>query len=538
MLGAKIRSTGFKSLLGLDKTTISSIILVTLVALQLLLYWRYVHSFSQVLIQAVFVIGLCWQVYQKQRQVQTCQDLPGNLLGIALILLLLFRAKYIFLVEASVFWYFLVWFTLMGYVLLIAGLSGAKEFRREILLCILITLIPLILFNLTNFISNQAQIFSITVFSAKLTSFLLWYIGFDSITQGQIVYVNGGAIDIHYGCTAIPLLIQLLNLALLTALIFPNLCPRRSLTFMLPFILSLGLSIIRLAIMVLVVKDADAFDFWHGLQGGNLFTTLAMVMFFGIILLTAPPQNASITKPVSGRFQPQTPLWLLRSSGVVLLLILLNFMVGSPVAGANAIADYQLPTVISLPHWQLNNTTVQPLVPTVAREDGENHDQDGQTPIQGDFNFLLDQRSYLYQRGKDSLTLNLRYVINTFGDVKSYYGNVFEGLPQIDDAIEIKEADNYRLEFSNVDRQYVTACLNVEGKTTVSDAQFVTDFRQDYAKPLKLLDWLLGKRLLQDRRCLWIELSTPKLSVSYSEMIETWQFLVDYWRSSFPPFRT
>jgi cyanosortase A-associated protein len=537
MLGAKIRSAEFKSLLGLDKTTVSSVILVTLVALQLLLYWRYVYSFRHVLFQSIFVMGLFWQVYQKQRQVQTCRDLPGNLLGIALILFLLFRAKYIFLVEASVFWYFLAWLTLIGYVLLIAGLPGINQFRREILFSILITLLPK-LFAFISYVFSQVEFISITVISAKLTSLLLWYIGFDPITQGQIVYVNGGAIDIHYGCTAIPLLIRLFSLALLTTLIFPNLCPRRSLTFILPFILSLGLSIIRLAIMVLVVKDADAFDFWHGLQGGNLFTTLAMVMFFGIILLMAPPQNASIANPVSEQFQPQTPLWLLRSSGVVLLLILLNFMVGSPVAGANTIADYKLPTSINLPHWQLKNTTVQPLVSTVAGEDGENHDQGGQTPIQGNSDFPLDQRSYLYQRGKHSLILNLRYVINTLGDVKSYYSTVFEGLPQIDDAIEIKEADNYRLEFSNVDRQYVTACLNVKGKTMVSEAQFVTDFRQDYAKPLKLLDWLLGKRLLQDRRCLWIELSTPKLSVSYSEMIETWQFLIDYWRSSFPPFRT
>lgn len=534
MLGVKTRSTGSKSLLGLDKTTISFIILVTLAALQLLLYWRYIHSLRHVLFQAVFVIGLFWRVYQKQHRVDPGKDLLGNLLGIALILLLLFRAKYIFLVEASVFWYFLAWFTLIGYVLLIAGLSGVNRFRREILLYFLITLLPLIL----RFISNQLQIFPITVFSAKLTSFLLWYIGFDSITQGQIVYVNGGAIDIHYGCTAIPLLIRLLSLALLTVLVFPEFCPQRSLTFILPFIISLVLSIIRLAIMVLVVKDAEAFDFWHGLEGGNLFTTLAMVMFFGIILLTAPPQNASIANPISERFQPQTPAWLLQSSGVVLLLILFNFMVGSPVAGANAIADYQLPTVINLPHWQLKNTTVQPLVPTVAGEGGENYDQSDQPPRQGNSDFPLAQRSYLYQRGKDSLTLNLRYIINTFGDVKNYYATTFEGLPEIEDATEIKAEDNYRLEFSSVDRQYLTACLNVEGKTTVSSAQFIAYFRQNYVKPLQLLDWLLGKRLLQDRRCLWIELSTPKASVSSSDRIEIWQFLVDYWRSSFPPFRT
>ena len=365
MLEIKIKPKGWKHLERLDKTTIALIILVTLAALQLLLYWRYVHNLSQVLIQAIFVLGLFWKIHQRQLQINTTKNLSANLLGITLILVLLFRAKYIFLVEASTFWYFLTWFTLTGYVLLVTGFSGLKQCRRQILLFILITLSS-VLFAFIGSTLSENKSFSITIFSAKLTSFLLWYIGFDPITQGQIVYVNGGAIDIHYPCTGIPLLIQLLNLALLTVMVFPELCPKRSLVFTLPFILSLVLSIIRLAIMALVVKDKDAFGFWHGLEGGNLFVTLAMVTFFAIILLTAPPQNPSIVHPISERFQPQTPAWLLRSSCVVLLLILFNFMVGSPVAGANTIASYQLPTAINLPHWQLKNTTAQPLVPKVV----------------------------------------------------------------------------------------------------------------------------------------------------------------------------
>ena len=536
MLEDQTRPTGFNNLPRLDKARISFVVLATLAALQLLLYWRYIHVFSQVLIQAIFVMGLFWRVYQKQLQLNAVRDLAGNLLGITLILLLLFRAKFIFLVEASVFWYLLAWFSLIGYILLIAGFSGVKQFRHEILLCIAITLLPL-LFAFIGTLSSQTDLFSITILSAKLTSFLLWYVGFDPITQGQIVYVNGGAIDIYYGCTGIPLFIQLLSLALLTVLIFPDLCPKRSLIFILPFILSLVLSTIRLAIMVLVVKDTDAFEFWHGIEGGNLFVTLAMVTFFGIILLTSPPQNTSIPNPILQPSQPQTPTWLLRSSCVALLFVLLNFVIGSPVAGANSIANYQFPTVINLPHWQLQNTITQPLVPIIEEEEeAENYEQ---TSVEIDFNFPLDQRSYFYQKGDSSLTVNLRYIINTFGDVKSYYTTAFEDLPQIENDIEIKEENNYHLEFSSADRQYVTACLNVEGKTTVTGEQFVAYFRQGYVKPLKLLDWLLGKRLLQDRRCLWIELSTPKeSSVSRLEVIETWQFLLDYWRSSFPLFRT
>jgi cyanosortase A-associated protein len=111
-------------------------------------------------------------------------------------------------------------------------------------------------------------------------------------------------------------------------------------------------------------------------------------------------------------------------------------------------------------------------------------------------------------------------------------------LPQIENDREIEDTENYYLEFSSQGQQYKTACLNVEGKTTVTGIQFVSYFRQGYINPTKLLEWVLGKRLLQDRRCLWMELSSPKQSIlTDAERLIIWQTLVDYWRSNFPPFR-
>ncbi|MBA4445422.1 hypothetical protein CEP10_08410 [Cylindrospermopsis raciborskii S07] len=58
-------------------------------------------------------------------------------------------------------------------------------------------------------------------------------------------------------------------------------------------------------------------------------------------------------------------------------------------------------------------------------------------------------------------------------------------------------------------------------------------------EPTKLLDWVIGKRVLQDRRCLWIELSVPwESSLTDSEVMDIWQVIVNYWRSHFPPLRS
>ena len=226
---------------------------------------------------------------------------------------------------------------------------------------------------------------------------MLWYIGFDANSQGQIVYVNGGAIDIYMGCTAVPLFLKLLQFSFLILLLFRSLCRNLSLLLILPAILSLVFSIIRLAIMALVVNNPEAFEFWHGIEGGNLFMTIALVMFFGILFLMEPPQEEGHSPadrlPPS---PPPTPLWLLRSSSVVLLLILFNFMVGSPVAGANAIAEYNFPLALDLPslrEWELKHSESEALI---KAENNRNNEPEGI-----EFNHPLSTRSYFYQKGND-----------------------------------------------------------------------------------------------------------------------------------------
>lgn len=518
----------------LDKNTISAVVLATLATLQLLLYWRSVHDVNQFIIQAVFIVGLFWGVHQKQRQLKPDGDLLGNLLGIIIILLVLFRAKYIFFVEASVFAYFSPWLILIGYILLVEGLSGIKKYRREIIVCILIIILSPLMVIITGFLeSGELEQFSVEVISAKLTSFMLWYLGFEPTNQGTIVYVNGGAIDIYLGCTAIPLLSELLKIALITVLFFRNLCRNFWLLFIMPVIISTVLSIIRLVIMALVVNDEEAFNFWHGIQGGNLFTTLAFVIFFGILLFTAPPHKENPKPSILTRYESNTPTWLLLSSSVTLLLILSNFIIDtSPVAGANRIADYQFPKVINISDWQLKDTITQPLIPV------ENEEEDTNPSSLNRSHLPLAVRSYLYQKGDDTLTVNLRYIVNTYGELQYYYYMAFENLPQSTNYFEGSYDDNYYLEFESEGKRYVTACLNVEGKTTVTGSQFLAYTHQVYKKPAKVLNWLMGKQVLRDQRCLWIELSSAQNSpLTRSEMMEVWQNVVNYWRSNFPPLR-
>ncbi|WP_371316424.1 archaeosortase/exosortase family protein [Dolichospermum heterosporum] len=79
---------------------------------------------------------------------------------------------------------------------------------------------------------------SVTLISAKITSFVLWYLGFDSVNQGTIVYVNGGAIDIYDPCTGISLLLMLLRVSITLVILFPFLLKNIYLPFILSFLIS------------------------------------------------------------------------------------------------------------------------------------------------------------------------------------------------------------------------------------------------------------------------------------------------------------
>jgi cyanoexosortase A len=537
-------------LIKLDGHKLCWVILATLATLQLLLYSRYINDFNSIAIQGVVVIGLFWKVYQKQCQLSLKRDLPSQLFGLLIILLLLLRAKYIFITEASVFSYFLSWFTFIGYILLIAGFKGLQQFHQEIITCIGLTLVNPLLAGVLFYLEKSE--FPLTVISAKLTAFLLWYMGFNASSQGQVVYVNGGAIDIYMGCTAIPLFLKLVEFSFLILLLFRSFCRNLSLLFILPTILSLVFSIIRLAIMALVVNNPEAFEFWHGLEGGNLFLTIALVVFFDLLFIIETPQvEHDALTPIythsmnqfhhSYDHQLSTPLWLLRSSSVVLLLILFSFMVINPHAGANLISEYKFPLTLDLStlrSWTLKDSAPESLFKVENDQDNNPEDQNSDVI---EFNQALSARLYLYNRGNESIRITLRYIVNTFGDVKSYYIKTFENLPQIESHQQVQDTENYYLQFSSQGQQYQTACLNVDGKTTVTGPQFVSYFRQGYINPTKLFQWLIGKRLLQDRRCLWIELSTPSTppqsTLTDSERRQVWQTLVDYWRSNFPPFR-
>jgi hypothetical protein len=288
-------------------------------------------------------------------------------------------------------------------------------------------------------------------------------------------------------------------------------------------------------IMALVVKDYAVFSYWHVGKGANLFTLTGMILFWGIIFFKLPSALSFYLPPVNFRSRPHP---LLLTISVILGLIFLSFsLFFSPIAGVNTITSYKFPDHISLDNWQLTDSYPYSLkLETLTLKVSPT--QDGKSKTE-DLEKLFINQIYHYKNNDNLLIVNTHYIVNTRGDVKGYYKK-FQELPKLENTIEKQTKDGSSLYFIKDQKPSLTACVNYQGKTTVTSSQFGRSLYTAASNNLQvvhILNWLMGKSLL-DKRCLLLEVSIDNQSSDHdAQLMGAWTELVSYWQKNFPPLR-
>ncbi len=475
--------------------------------------------------------GILFTIYDRRNHIAFVSKFPANFIGFCLVIIPYINAG--FLVEAIwVYWYFIALTSATGLALLASGFQGIKQFQKELAIIVIFPTFMFIFIRLLWLLSDR---FSVTLISAKITSFVLWYLGFDSVNQGTIVYVNGGAIDIYDGCTGIPLLLMLLRLSMTLVILFPFLLKNIYLPFILSFLISGVFSIGRLIIMALVVTDKPAFHYWHGNEGGNIFALLSFLSF-GVIILLLSPNNQiplSPSKVISGKSQAVSYSNVI--VGISLIIILFNFWFYYS-AKLGEIAVYRFPQQIPVPGWQL--TASEPVsipqkeqnIPPQTIDMEADHSKD-----------ILSGQIYHYRKAGQDLTVNFYYIPSSsnLGNIQSYYKSLtfLPDLPKLIKPLETVNPKGYHLQFSSGENHYLTACINSMGKSTATVSQFIAYFYRPYLNPSQWLNLLNGKQTLRDKRCVWGQLSLAKANGSDAELEAVWQALLSYWQDNFPKKR-
>jgi len=149
-------------------------------------------------------------------------------------------------------------------------------------------------------------------------------------------------------------------------------------------------------------------------------------------------------------------------------------------------------------------------------------------------------KQYRYLKNNRQLEIQMRYVVNTRGEP-----NPFEGQPTgilvkeyQKNTIQLNRTGYYELK-TDVKLAYLTACINPRGGSTVTSAQFLHNrYTNDFTWS-RILNWVSGKEVLKDNRCIWAQLSTPLNGVTASETYQilesVWANNYTRWQSRFPP---
>ncbi len=199
------------------------------------------------------------------------------------------------------------------------------------------------------------------------------------------------------------------------------------------------------------------------------------------------------------------------------VLLVLGKLILYPAVTKRTVTPFVFPSAVPLPGWQ-----PLPSHPLVA-----------QTTKPAKY---VSGRQYQYIQNDLPLNIEMRYVVDTDGDVKEFI-KTYASIPSSPVLRQKEEIGFYGL-FTYQGKAYLSTCINPYGNSTVTDRQFKQN-RNTYDLQLnRLLPWLLGQENFKDERCLWAHLSTPLRHSSpepaYQLLESTWFSWYQWWRPRFP----
>ncbi|MGJ5673760.1 MAG: cyanoexosortase A [Nostochopsis sp.] len=240
-----------------------------LIAIHLTLSWRSENSnlFST---SFLFWAAVSFLIWEKQDNLSLESGILPSLLGLSLIWMALLKSAS--MTSFGGFLYALPFISGLGLALIASGFRGLKQYTGE--------LITLFFINVPKLLPEWV-IYKLTLLTAKLSAFILWYTGFEVTLSGINVYLPNGSVEVLSGCSGLESISQMLGLAILFLLMFPQNWQQKILVPLVAATVGFIVNSGRVALMtVIVAKDnMDAFDYWHSGNGSLLFSIISVLIF-------------------------------------------------------------------------------------------------------------------------------------------------------------------------------------------------------------------------------------------------------------------
>ncbi len=242
-------------------------ITTTCVALHLTLAWR-LETGNLLSNSLLFWTGAGYGVWLRRSHLPFPVS-PCNLLGLLPIAFVLLRSWILpnpnFLMMAPLL-------SGVGLALLASGLGGLRQFWKELVILSALAWHALVTFGFS---------LEISVYTARVASFLLWYAGQPVMLEGALLHLNQGVVNVAGGCSGIEQIFHLLGIAVMALLVFPV---RARVGGWMPGVaiaIAFGVNALRVCLMTLLVSVGNqaGFEYWHDGNGSLIFSMVSVGLF-------------------------------------------------------------------------------------------------------------------------------------------------------------------------------------------------------------------------------------------------------------------
>ncbi|MDR9404346.1 MAG: cyanoexosortase A system-associated protein [Halothece sp. Uz-M2-17] len=466
---------------------------------------------DSLLITAMYWLVALFLLWKKRDQIKVSPQPLASTIGFLILGWALLRGMSVFWFENSL----VQLLPVIGFVAIILIGSGWNSFRVYFPSLFTLFTFSVIGSLIELFFKSNPGGFDFAKLTAQASTFLLHYIGFDVVSEDVYIYLSQGSVEVLYFCTGGPLISLLFQLTLVLVLVTPI---RWKLLFnLLLSIVGIGffLGVIRVALLAVVVSDQAAFDYWHGSEGNQIFSLIAFSIWIIAVNfiyenhdhnLSSPPLSSEEEHPQKSSTSPQEASattfsltspssWFLSITSVMMMAVTIATFI-MPEIGRREIQPLQFPPQMNLSGW-----TEEKSIPLVNQPE---------TKLR--FERLRSGREYHYQQQEAKVTAALRFSSPTVGRLENYIKQTYpESLTtayQQGNTRYIPNRGNYHL-FQDDEKAYLSACLTPTGESTVDFTNYVNKANRNMFEWQTLIPRLLGQKSFRERRCLWVNLSTP-----------------------------
>jgi cyanoexosortase A len=161
----------------------------------------------------------------------------------------------------------------VGVILIASGFKSLKSYGKEIILLSL-----LLFLRLVTIVLNA---FDLPLLTAKVSAFMLWFVGFDVVRQGVFIALPTGRVEVYGACSGVESIVLMLCIAILFFFLISISHWQKVICITTAVALGFMVNAFRVALLAFLVdvQQPKAFEYWHSDDGSLSFAIISVFMF-------------------------------------------------------------------------------------------------------------------------------------------------------------------------------------------------------------------------------------------------------------------